>query len=119
MKWIILLLAIVTNASASSLLKFVTSTGRRQSILVEPMSYLTSVWMWVGLFLYGIAFVFYVASLSQFPLNIAHPVITAGAIVTVVMVSALFFGETFDWVIGIGIGLVLVGLVLVGTRLGE
>lgn len=119
MKWVILVLAVVTNASASVLLKHVASSGRRQSILIEPMAYLSNIWLWVGLVFYGVAFVFYVASLSQFPLNVAHPVITAGAIVTVVSASALIFSEPFDRFIVFGIGLVLVGLVLIGTRLGQ
>lgn len=119
MKWVILLLAIATNASASILLKHVASSGRRQSILVEPLTYLSNIWLWVGLGLYGLAFVFYTASLSQFPLNIAHPVITAGAIITVVSASALIFREPFDAFIVLGIGLVLVGLVLIGSRLGQ
>lgn len=119
MKWIVLLLAIATNASASVLLKSVVSSGKRQSILVDPLSYLTSVSMWVGLVLYGMAFLFYTASLSQFPLNVAHPVITAGAIVTVVAASALIFGEVFDGFIAFGIALVLTGLIIIGTRLGQ
>ena len=119
MKWVILILAIATNASASVLLKAVVSTDKRQSILVDPISYLSSVGMWVGLAMYGLAFVFYTASLSQFPLNVAHPVITAGAIVTVVAASAVIFGEAFDGFIAFGMSLVLTGLIIIGTRLGQ
>lgn len=119
MKWIILLLAIATNACASVLLKAVVSSDKRQSILVDPLSYLTSAWIWVGLVLYGLAFVFYTASLSQFPLNVAHPVITAGAIVTVVAASALIFGEVFDGFIAFGMIFVLTGLSIIGIRLGQ
>lgn len=119
MRWVILFLAIASNASASVVLKSVVVGNRRESILVDPLSYVGNVWTWVGLALYGLAFVFYTASLSQFPLSIAHPVITAGAIITVVSASAMVFGEPFDWVTVIGIGLVVVGLVIMASRVGQ
>ena len=118
MKWVILLLAVGTNAAASILLKFVVSGNPRATILTEPLSYLSNFWTWLGLTLYGFAFVFYTASLSQFPLSFAHPVITAGAIVTVVAASAFIFGEQMDWLLILGISLVLSGLVIIGSRLG-
>lgn len=118
MKWIVLSLAVATNAAASILLKFVVSGKPRASILSEPISYLFDLWTWLGLALYGFAFVFYTASLSQFPLSVAHPAITAGAIVTVVAASATLFGERVDWLLILGISLVLGGLVVMGSRLG-
>jgi multidrug transporter EmrE-like cation transporter len=119
MKWLILILAVAANASASILLKVAVSSVRKQSILLDPLSYVSSVWLWLGLFLYGCAFVFYTASLSQFPLNVAHPVITAGAIVTVVGASTLIFGEPFDLITLFGMGLVVSGLVVLGFRMGQ
>lgn len=119
MKWLILVLAVAANASASIFLKVAVSSARKQSILLDPLSYISNVWLWLGLFLYGLAFVFYTASLSQFPLNVAHPVITAGAIVTVVAASTMVFGEPFDFVILFGMGLVLGGLVVLGFRMGQ
>ena len=117
MKWVVLVLAVSTNAAASILLKFATVGAKKQSILIDPGSYLSNLWLWVGLLLYGFAFVFYTSSLSQFPLSFAHPVITAGAIITVVTTSVVVFGEPFDWSIAVGIGLVLGGLVIMGARL--
>lgn len=118
MNWIVLLLAVATNAAASILLKFVVTSNPRASILSEPLSYLSNSWTWLALTLYGFAFFFYTASLSQFPLSIAHPTITAGAIVTVVAASAILFGEGVDWFLIFGLTLVVGGLIVIGLRLG-
>lgn len=119
MKWAILFLAIASNASASVVLKSVVLGNRRESVLTDPLTYVLSVWTWVGLALYGLAFILYIASLSQFPLSIAHPVVSAGAIITVVTASAMLFGEPFGWSTVVGIALVMGGLALMGSNFGE
>jgi drug/metabolite transporter (DMT)-like permease len=59
--------------------------------------------------LYGGAFLLYAAALGKLPLNVAHPVLTSGAIAIVALFSVLIFREQFYWTTGAGILLVIVG----------
>ena len=71
---------------------------------------------WLGLGLYGAAFLLYAAALAHLPLNVAHPVLTAGAVATVALLSVLIFGEPFPWTTGAGIVLVIAGVGLITAR---
>jgi multidrug transporter EmrE-like cation transporter len=70
----------------------------------------------LGLGLYGAAFLLYAAALVRLPLNVAHPVLTSGAIATVALLSVLIFREQFYWTTGVGILLVIAGVVLISVR---
>ena len=72
---------------------------------------------WLGLALYGAAFLLYAAALARLPLNVAHPVLTSGAIATVALCSWLIFRETFQWTTITGILLVVAGVVLITLRI--
>jgi small multidrug resistance pump len=50
------------------------------------------------------------------PLNVAHPVLTAGAVATVALFSVLIFREHFYWTTGTGFVLVIVGVALITAR---
>jgi multidrug transporter EmrE-like cation transporter len=80
------------------------------------MSALSNWPFWLGLGLYGAAFLLYAAALARLPLNVAHPVLTAGAIATVALFSVLFFRESFHWTTGAGIVLVIIGVGLITAR---
>ncbi|WP_326978125.1 EamA family transporter [Citrobacter braakii] len=71
---------------------------------------------WLGLALYGGAFLFYAAALAVFPLNIAHPVLTTGAVAAVAVLSVLVFNETFHWTTIAGVVLVIVGVALITSK---
>lgn len=71
---------------------------------------------WIGLVLYGVAFLLYAAALARLPLNVAQPVLTAGAIAAVALFSVLVFREPFHWTTGTGIVLVIVGVALITVR---
>jgi len=68
---------------------------------------------WLGLGLYGMAFLLYAAALARLPLNVAHPVLTSGAVATVALSSVLVFREPFYWTTGAGILLVIAGVALI------
>lgn len=115
-KWIILILGILSNASASVLVKMAMMPPRKFPSLSDPMAALSNWPFWVGLVLYGAAFLLYAAALARLPLNVAHPVLTAGAIATVALFSLLFFRESFRWTTGVGIALVIAGVGLITAR---
>jgi small multidrug resistance pump len=117
MKWLILVLGIMANASASVLVKMAMLPPRRFPSLSEPLEALSNWPFWLGLGLYGGAFLLYATALDKFPLNVAHPVLTSGAVATVALLSALIFGEPFYWTTGIGIVLVISGVVLITARI--
>ncbi|WP_253505326.1 SMR family transporter [Pseudomonas koreensis] len=71
---------------------------------------------WLGLGLYGSAFLLYAAALAKLPLNVAHPVLTAGAVAAVALSSIFIFREPFHWTTGVGILLVIAGVALITAR---
>jgi small multidrug resistance pump len=116
MKWLILILGIASNASASVLIKIAMMPPRKFPSLSEPMSALNNWPFWLGLGLYGVAFLLYAAALARLPLNVAHPVLTAGAVATVALCSVLIFREPFHWTTAVGIVLVIAGVALITAR---
>ncbi|WP_432669657.1 SMR family transporter [Pseudomonas umsongensis] len=116
MKWLILVLGILSNASASVLVKIAMMPPRKFPSLSDPIVALANWPFWLGLALYGAAFLLYAAALARLPLNVAHPVLTAGAIATVALFSLLFFRESFHWTTGAGIVLVIAGVALITAR---
>lgn len=116
MKWLILILGILSNASASVLVKMAMMPPRKFPSLSDPLGAMNNWPFWLGLVLYGGAFLLYAAALARLPLNVAHPVLTAGAVATVACFSVLFFRESFHWTTGAGIFLVIAGVALITAR---
>lgn len=118
MKWLILFLGIASNASASVLVKLAMMPPRKFPSPSDPMGALSNWPFWLGLALYGIAFLLYAAALARLPLNIAHPVLTSGAVATVALCSLVIFHEPFHWTTIAGILLVIAGVALITLRVG-
>ncbi|MDD2685710.1 MAG: SMR family transporter [Gallionella sp.] len=116
MKWLILVLGIVSNASASVLVKIAMMPPRKFPSLSDPMAALGNWPFWLGLGLYGAAFLLYAAALARLPLNVAHPVLTSGAIAAVALCSWLIFREPFHWMTITGILLIVAGVLLITVR---
>jgi multidrug transporter EmrE-like cation transporter len=116
MKWLILILGIASNASASVLVKMAMMPPRKFPSLNDPLVALSNWPFWLGLGLYGAAFLLYAAALARLPLNVAHPVLTSGAIATVALFSVLIFQEPFHWTTAVGIVLVIAGVALITVR---
>jgi small multidrug resistance pump len=118
MKWLILFLGIACNASASVLVKIAMMPPRKFPSLGDPVASLSNWPFWLGLALYGGAFLLYAAALARLPLNVAHPVLTSGAIAAVALCSWLIFREPFHWTTITGILLVVAGVMLITVRVG-
>lgn len=116
MKWLLLVLGIAANASASVLVKVSMIPPRKFPTLSDPLAALGNWPFWLGLGLYGAAFLLYAAVLARLPLNVAHPVLTSGAVATVALLSVLIFQEQFYWTTGAGILLVIAGVALITAR---
>lgn len=117
MKWLILILGIAANASASVLVKMAMIPPRKFPTLDDSIRSVIGNWpFWFGLGLYGVAFLLYAAALARLPLNVAHPVLTSGAVAAVALCSLLIFRESFHWTTIAGILLVVAGVALITVR---
>jgi len=116
MKWLILVLGIASNTSASVLVKMAMMPPRKFPSLSDPLAAFTNWPFWSGLVLYGVAFLLYAAALTRFPLNVVHPLLTSGAVAAVALFSVLIFKEPFYWTTGAGIIFVIVGVSLITAR---
>jgi small multidrug resistance pump len=116
MKWLILALGIGCNASASVLVKVAVTPPRSFPSLREPTEALTNWAFWLGLGLYAGAFLLYAAALARLPLNVAHPILTSGAVAAVAVLSVVIFGEPLAWTTVAGIVLVAAGVGLIAAR---
>jgi len=116
MKWLILILGIAANASASVLVKLAMMPPRQFPSLRDPWGALSNWPFWLGLGLYGAAFLLYAAALSRLPLNVAHPVLTSGAVAAVALLSLLIFKEPFHWTTVAGIIFVVIGVFFITFR---
>lgn len=116
LKWLILFTGIAANTSASVLIKVAMTPPRHFPSLAHPMEALQNWPFWLGLGLYGVAFLLYAAALARLPLNVAHPILTAGAIAAVAVVSFFLFHEKFYWTTLTGIVLVMIGVLLITAK---
>ena len=116
MKWLILIIGIAANASASVLVKMAMMQPRKFPSASDPWAALSNWPFWLGLGLYGAAFLLYAAALARLPLNVAHPVLTSGAVAAVALLSVLIFKEPFHWTTGVGILMVIAGVALITAR---
>ena len=117
MRWLILVAGILSNATASALLKLASTPPHAFPTLSQPMTALQNLPLLAGAALYVVAFGCYAWALSAFPLNLAHPVMTAGSIALVAGASYAVFGEEFAWTTVAGFVLILAGIVLVSLRM--
>ena len=117
MKWLILCLGVIANGSASVLVKLAMSPPRKFPSLTDPIAAFSNWPFWTGLALYAAAFLLYAAALARLPLNVAHPILTSGAIATVALFSVLIFREPLPVTTIVGILLVVVGVVLISLRI--
>jgi multidrug transporter EmrE-like cation transporter len=116
MKWLILIVGIASNASASVLIKLAMTPPRKLPSFSDPMGALNNWHFWLALALYGVAFILYAAALVRLPLNVAHPILTSGAVASVAVCSYVIFREPFHGTTILGILLVIAGVALITMR---
>lgn len=115
MTWLLVLIGVVANAAASVLVKY-SSPG--PLTLSDPVALVTNWRLVAAAVSYGIAFAAYAAAVTRLPLNVAHPVATAGAIVLVGFASAFMVREAFTPLHWLGYGLLLGGIVALAFARG-
>ncbi|AXZ48843.1 MULTISPECIES: DMT family transporter [Citrobacter] len=119
MKWFILIIGIACNASASVLIKMAMMPPRKLPSLTAPFELFYNWPLLLGVALYGAAFILYAAALAVLPLNIAHPILTTGAVAVVAILSVVVFNESFYWTSILGVILVILGVFLITLRVSN
>lgn len=113
MKWLILIFGILSNATASILIKQAGNSLNLSELYKDPWVIFRNYSLLAGVFLYFVAFILYILTLKILPLSVAHPILTSGAIAIVSMFAFLFFKEPISVSKFIGIMLILLGVCLV------
>lgn len=98
------------------MIKYATIAPRSFPSISQPLQALLNWPFWLGIFFYGLAFILYGLSLSRFPLNVAHPILTAGAIAIVSLFSLVLFKEPFNWTTLLGIIFIIMGVMLITSK---
>ena len=116
MGYILLGAALVCNALANFLLKLGSSdfAALRTEGLLRGV--FTNYALLAGLALFACNVVFYALALSKIPLSVGYPIMTAGGLIILTTISALYLREAVGlWQI-FGISLIMVGIVCVVQR---
>lgn len=116
MRWLLLAVGVLSNASASLLVKKAVTAPRTMPSITDPAAALLNWPFWLGLFLYGAAFLIYAGALTSLPINVAHPILTSGAIAVVALGSVVFFDESLPFTTVAGIVLVVAGVTLISMK---
>jgi small multidrug resistance pump len=116
--YVFLILALTLNATANVLMKVganrLATSGARETL----SSAATNLYLVGGLGLFALNILFYIAALRKLDLSFAYPVMTAGSLLLVVLVSVLALKERITALESVGILLMLAGLALVSQRGG-
>ena len=116
MKWIILILGVLANASASVLIKSAVTSNLAPIQITKPLSIIGNFPLMSGIGLYVVAFILYAVALLYLPLNVAHPILTSGSIALVAIASVVFFWESLSIINAIGFILIMLGVVALTTK---
>lgn len=116
MKWALLLIGIAANAGASLLVKLAVEPPRSLPTFTSPWTAFTNWPLIGGVALYCGAFLVYALTLTRLPINVAHPILTSGAIAVVALGAGVLYGETFRWTTIVGIALVIAGVTMISQR---
>jgi len=114
--WLTALASIALSACAQLLMKFGMSHGRPASLSIDTLfQTLFNPWVFGGLACYGVSALLWLSVLARLPLSLAYPLVSV-AIVSVVVLSALLFGEKVSVAQVFGVALVCLGVMLIGLK---
>ena len=117
MNWLIIICGILFNTAASVLIKIAMASTERLSFDIPTLlTLMANITLWLGVICYGGAFILYAVALAKFPLNVAHPILTSGAIACVAMVSVWLFNEPLPLSALLGIILIIIGVALIAMK---
>lgn len=115
MAYFLLALNVILMASGQLLFKksadFMTSNPQLQF----PMNYLTNVWFYAAILVFGFATLVWTQVLTKLPLSLAYPIASSAYIFTVA--GAYFiFREHVDLLDYVGVALIITGITLTALK---
>lgn len=113
-QWLLLLVTIILTALANISLKYaaVTRQSEAKGIVTNLWEIFTTPALIFGISCLGIAVISYAIALRNINLSVAYPVMTTSVVVTVGILSAVLFGESFTLVKIVGTVIVICGVIL-------
>ena len=102
MKWVYLLLAIVSEVVATSALKSSESFSRLWPLVLTVVGY-------------GVAFYLLSLTLREMPVGIAYAIWSGVGIVLVSLAAVVLFGQKLDLPALIGMGLIVAGVIVINV----
>jgi len=114
MAYLLLVVAVVLNASANLLIK----VGATELAGPHPARVLANPHLLGGLALFALNVLFYIAALSRLNLSLAYPVMVAGGLLIIVVGSAVWLREAITLLQACGIGFLVIGIALVTWKPG-
>jgi len=108
---VVLLCAIVLNASANILLKLgIRSVPENVGMLKLLKAALGNLYIYLGLLCFGMAFIAYTIVLNKMKLSVAYPIMTTSGFVIVSIASVVLFGEHISALKIVALAVILVGI---------
>ncbi len=114
-QFLVLTIAIVTNALANVFVKMGASSFSEEKFPELFIHYLKNIYIWLGLFCFGLGFVFYSMLLTKAKLSVAYPIMTSAVFVIVSILSSILFKESFSVYRIAGIVIIAIGIWMVST----
>lgn len=111
-----ILAGVLLNAVAQLALKATVADMGELSISLQTawpvaLRLMSELWLWVGLFCYGLSVVVWILALSRVDVSIAYPMLSIGYIVNAFGAWALL-GETLGPGRILGIGIIMIGVIV-------
>lgn len=118
--YILLVLTIVTNAGGGFMMKLGSETvsfGKGGSLIETATTMITNWKLILGIFSYGMSFVFATLVYTKISLNIAYPVSVCSSFLIITIASIIFLNERFTTVQGIGSLFLIIGIFMIASNL--
>lgn len=111
MRIAIIILVIFTNVFAQlSLRKGMMSIDLNTINFPTIMKIISSIYVWTGLFLYGLSFILYLYIVSKFEVSYIYPIITSGAFILLMVLSVVFVSEGVNIYKALGLITIILGI---------
>lgn len=121
MNYILLIVALTLNASANVLMKIGASHSNKAAIannfLEKIFILIKNPYLLFGILLFGLNIIFYFLALTKIKLSIAYPLMTAGGLLIISVVSVLLFKESISAIQIFGIILLVLGIILITSSI--
>ena len=118
--YVLLVIAIFLNSTGGVLMKFGSenvSFGEGEKLLKTAQTMITNWQLILGICMYGISFVVSTLVYTKIPLNVAYPIILAGALIVVSIASVIILKENYTVWHLFGSFFLIIGIAMIARNL--